>query len=122
MYEQDDVEPNAALTKLLARIDNGAWVNIGGHEVERGMAELKRRAGVDGEARKATITITVSVSVGADGSGDAVGKLKFPMPPPPKGAGEFVVDDDGQFTSGPSAEGKRGYTNAQEPARKGARA
>ena len=102
------VEPNAALTKLLARIDDGAWVNVQGAEVERGMAELKRRAGIDGEAKSATITITASVSVGKDGSGDAVGKLKFPMPPPPTGAGAFVVDDDGAFTSGPSTEGKTG--------------
>lgn len=102
------VEPNAALTKLLARIDDGAWVNVQGAEVERGMAELVRRADVDGEAKKATITITIVVSVGADGSGGAVGKLKFPMPSPPTGAGAFVVDEHGQFTSGPSAEGKRG--------------
>lgn len=122
MYEQDDVEPCAAISTVMRTIDDGRWVNVNGHEVKRGLAELKRRATESGDAAKGTITITINVSVGPDGSADTLGKLKFTMPAAPSGAGMFVVDEGGDFTSGPSTEGKRGYTNAQDSARKGARA
>lgn len=96
--KDDDVERNGTLYSMLAKIDDGKWLNRAGKKVQELLRDLRMEADNRGGSVTGEVTITLRIPMGKTGESLYSARCEVKRPKGKSEEGILVVDEDGDIS------------------------
>jgi hypothetical protein len=99
--DPDIIPPNDTLAALMRKLEDGAFSNYSGGEVQRLLAKLRQIAAKRGGNAVGEVTIKIKIPMGKDGYGLPVASIKCKAPEIAREESMIFVDQDGDLMARP---------------------